>query len=162
MKQPTWENKPTKKLSPRPKGQDIEAIILHATIGHFDGDLRTLTTSNKPVSADFLISREGEIVKLNPQLRTHYTWQAGQAELDGHGHVNQRTIGIEQSHMPDEDWPDAQVKACATLCRWLYESGIVKTRHIFSHAFVARPIGRKTDPAGYPWESFSDFWNEAN
>ena len=159
-----YTNRPTPNRSLR---GDVKAaaIVLHHTGGREAGDLAWLTNPTSGVSADFLINRDGVIYKLNPDLTIYYTYHAGISELDGcvqrNGSINISTIGIEMSHTIDQDWPDAQVEACAKLCWWLEASGKVTRHKIVSHREVAKPSGRKIDPKGFPWGVFSQLYEAA-
>ena len=152
MRQPPWIEHSTPNVSPRTRLP--EAIILHHTGGHEAGDLATLCSPAAAVSADFYITKSGKLYKLNPDLTRLRCWHAGVAELDGHTDVNNRSIGIEMEHVPGDVWTAAQVDMCGWLCAWLVEEGKVSSHHIYSHASVARPVGRKTDPERFPWGTF--------
>lgn len=143
-----------------------QAIILHHTGGREPGDLAWLCNKLSGVSADFLIARNGNIYKLNPDITAYYTYHAGVSALDNlprhNNSINISTIGIEMSHLPGELWPIAQVAACARLCRWLEDNNKVTQHKIVSHRAVALPAGRKMDPENFPWSRFSElFWGRA-
>jgi len=166
MTQPKWIDRPAANLSRR-NGIRPQGIILHHTGGSEAGDLATLTRS-KPVggvSADFLINREGLIYKLNPQLSEFYTWHAGASRYPGlttkNNSVNVSTIGIEMSHRMGEGWPEAQVRSCAVLCKWLVATGKISQKLIVSHRAIAIPPGRKIDPENFPWGKFGEIYLEA-
>lgn len=158
MKQPVWIDYPTPNLGRR--SGTPQGIVLHHTGGNLNGDLATLTSETAAVSADFEVARNGKIYKLNPDLVKHYCWHAGKAEWHGKTDVNNLTIGIEMEHLPGRGWPDAQVEACAKLCRWLVHEGKVETAEVQSHAFVAKPTGRKNDPEAFPWAKFWHYYYE--
>jgi N-acetylmuramoyl-L-alanine amidase len=148
---------PTPNIVDRKK--DIQVIVLHSTEGRLNGALSTLTNGNsaKKVSAHYLIGRDGSIIQM--AQTNDVTWHAGSAVWDKQKDVNGISIGIEQEHWGEQDWPDAQVKSCALLCKWLCENrGItLDADHIVSHASVATPKGRKSDPRNYPWTRFWQF-----
>jgi N-acetyl-anhydromuramyl-L-alanine amidase AmpD len=52
-----------------------------------------------------------------------------------------------------EDWPEKQVKVCASLVAYLRQ----KYGHLpaKAHAEIAAPKGRKIDPHDFPWALFS-------
>jgi N-acetylmuramoyl-L-alanine amidase len=158
MNPPSWVDHPTPNLGKRRLKPTL--IVLHHTGGRLLGDLATLTSKAARVSADFLIAQNGDIYKLNPQLSEYVTWHAGVSEYKGRKNCNGFSFGIEMTHMPGEIWPDAQVRACAVLCRWL-ESKFGKL-DITSHYAVALPKGRKTDPENFPWVRFSKHYHSVN
>ncbi len=154
--EPKWiTTRTTPNTSPRTK--PIRFIILHHGGGSAEGDLAWLTNPASGVSADFYVDREGRVYKLNPQVGLNYTWHAGESAWGGYTAINRHSVGIEQEHRPGQDWPDAQVAATAHLCAWLAERyKLPIDSHPFqSHAAVAMPRGRKTDPEGFPWAAFS-------
>lgn len=153
---PKWDSTHVaQNLSARKK--DPILIVLHHTGGHLTGDLATLCAKGgKKVSADFEIARDGTIFKLNPQLSTNYTWQAGVSEWHGRKNVNPFSFGVEQEHMPGDSWPEAQIEATAEVCAYLCIRFGIDRLNIASHATVARPVGRKVDPENYPWRMFQD------
>jgi N-acetyl-anhydromuramyl-L-alanine amidase AmpD len=158
MNQPSWIDRPTPNLGKRKLKPTL--IVLHHTGGHLAGDLATLTSKASRVSADFLIDIDGTIYKLNPQLTQYVTWHAGVSEYKGRKNCNSFSFGIELSHIPGNVWPDAQVKACAEVCRWLVSK--FGPLDITSHREVARPVGRKSDPENFPWVRFSKHFHRVN
>ncbi len=152
IRQPAWRDMVTRNLSERTK--PVKWIIVHATEGREPGDLATLLgQTKKKVSADFYVTRDGRIFKLNPQLSQFYTWHAGKSFFLGLWDINRVSIGIEQEHKGDEDWPDAQIEATAYLCAWLVRRFKLKLEDgpIQSHRAVAWLRGRKSDPKDFPW-----------
>lgn len=135
----------------------IQSIILHATEGTKAGDIPTLVDGDgRKVSVHWYITRDGEVY--------HFVQDADKANHVGpalrNDASNAHSIGIEQEYRSGVDhWTDAQVQMCANLCAFLMQ------RHgdlaIFSHADVAAPKGRKTDPEKYPWDEFHAWLVEA-
>jgi len=156
MEQPVWVDRPTANLSKRRR--KISLIVLHHTGGTMPGDLAWLTSKASHVSADFLVCKDETIYKLNPQLRELQTWHAGVSEWRGRKNCNGYSVGIEQEHRPGDVWTDAQVEACAKLCGWLVQRFDLDLDAfcIQSHAAVAVPHGRKTDPENFPWTRFGE------
>ncbi len=155
VRQPPWRELVTKYLSRRVL--PVRWIILHATEGHEPGDLPTLLgQTKKKVSADFYVTRDGRIFKLNPQLTQYYTWHAGASLWQKIWSVNPVSIGIEQEHVTGQDWPEVQVGATAHLCAWVLQRFKLNLEDgpIQSHRAVAWLRGRKSDPKDFPWGKF--------
>jgi N-acetyl-anhydromuramyl-L-alanine amidase AmpD len=151
--QPKWTELVTKNFSNRKL--PVRWIVLHHTAGREAGDLSTLLGQTKRrVSADFYVTRKGKVYKLNPQLGNYYTWHAGISYHKGVVNLNRVTVGIEQEHIPGENWPQLQVAATAHICAWLIERYNLKLEDgpILSHRIISFP--RKTDPEGFPWKEF--------
>jgi N-acetyl-anhydromuramyl-L-alanine amidase AmpD len=70
---------------------------------------------------------------------------------DGRERVNDFSIGIELVNANDgtDPYPKSQIESLKTLIT------DIKTRHkihyIVSHAEIATPPGRKSDPMSFPW-----------
>ena len=157
MEQPTFIDHPTPSRNMGKRKYVPTLIVLHHTGGHLAGDLATLCSeTGKKVSADFEIAKNGDIYKLNPQLGQNYTFHAGVSAWNGRKDCNKFSFGIEQEHIPGEVWTDAQVESAALLCAWLIKRyGLDLSKGcIQSHAAVATPKGRKTDPEKFPWDKF--------
>jgi N-acetyl-anhydromuramyl-L-alanine amidase AmpD len=121
------------------------------------GGVAWLTNEASGVSADFMVSKAGVIVKLNPDMKSFYTWHAGKSKFGGRSDVNEISIGIEHEHFDGDEWPGAQVEASGKLCAWLVEEfGLdLSDGCITSHRAIALPRGRKSDPREFPWVLFS-------
>jgi N-acetyl-anhydromuramyl-L-alanine amidase AmpD len=135
----------------------ISAIVLHSTCGRKLGDIQTLTGEGGPVvSCHFYITRDGALFQFVEEADTAY--HAGRVRKPEWS--NAATIGVEMEHFdPDEnhprgeDWPEKQVKVCASLVAYLRQNyGDIATP---SHAQIASPKGRKIDPHDFPWLLFS-------
>jgi N-acetylmuramoyl-L-alanine amidase len=133
----------------------VSAIVLHADASAtVESSLSWITRDVSGVSYHVLIGRNGmTFCCVNPDRRA---WHAGVAELGTSKDVNSIAVGVCLSNKNDgkEPFPMSQQGAaadvCALLCRWY---GIPVDR-IVSHAFVARPVGRKTDPLGLDLTAF--------
>ncbi|GMV37378.1 MAG: hypothetical protein AMXMBFR61_18860 [Fimbriimonadales bacterium] len=130
------------------RGATVDTIVLHATGGtSFVGAVRWLCDPASRVSAHFVIGKKGELAKLVPLSRAAY--HAGRSRLpDGSGGVNRRSIGIELVNRNDGDdpYPLAQLSRLETLLAELMRAFPI--RWLVSHASIALPAGRKTDPRG--------------
>jgi N-acetylmuramoyl-L-alanine amidase len=137
----------------RPAGVVPRCIVLHSTCCAHDVARRWLCSPASKVSAHFLVARDGSIEQL--VRLADVAWHAGVSYWRGQSGVNRVSIGIEMVHMDGaDDWPLAQLRAVAALCRVLMARYRLSPDVIVSHATVARPKGRKVDPVAFPWEGF--------
>lgn len=143
----TWL--PAQAFTPGRGGKTIRTIVLHSACGSLAGDLATLT--GPKVSAHWYVARDGRIWHMVQDADTAY--HAGRVRAPQFS--NAQSIGIETEHRDGEqDWPLVQVAAIGRLVAFL------RQRHgdevsVLSHAFVAAPHGRKTDPVAFPWTLLS-------
>jgi N-acetylmuramoyl-L-alanine amidase len=143
----------------RPKGLAPEVLVLHSTECGFGVAQRWLCARESEVSAHFLVARDGRIVQLVPLERT--AWHAGVSRWRNRERVNGFSIGIEMEHLDGiQDWPARQVAAVAALCRVLMARYRIPVDAIVSHAEIARPLGRKVDPVGFPWARLRELVGE--
>ena len=146
-------SRPSPNHAPRPAGVKPSLIVLHSTGGSYNSALNWMREPKSKVSAHFLISKGGVVVQLVDCDRA--AWHAGKSAYNGHANCNAYSVGIEMEHVDGKDeWPDAQVKVCAELCRLLCSRFGIDRRDITSHAAIATPSGRKVDPLAFPWNLF--------
>ncbi len=132
----------------RPAWAKIRLIVLHSTGGSFASAISWLMNKASQVSAHYVVSRAGAVKKLAPL--SDVTWHAGKAEWRGETRVNDISVGIEMEHIDGrQDWPAKQVAAVVALIGAL--RAVYGPLPVTSHAYVARPRGRKVDPVGCPW-----------
>jgi len=133
----------------RPTGTHIDCIVLHATaMDSAEAAIAHLVSPASNVSAHFVIAKDGAITQLVPlNMRA---WHAGASELAGVEHVNDFSIGIELDNPNDghTPYPPAQLRSLLRVIRYLRATYKIPDERIVSHAEIARPIGRKSDPLG--------------
>ena len=141
---------PSPNFSYRLPGYQIDTIVLHATgTKTLAGTVGCFRDPNSHVSAHFVVGRNGTVVQM--VALENCAWHAGNSWIDGHAHVNEDSIGIEMvnedtGHQP---YPDAQYQAVASLVYDLQSRYSIRDDHVVSHAQIARPVGRKSDPEGF-------------
>jgi len=147
---------PSPNFDERPSGIRIDTVVLHATVlnslaevnGHFADPASKL-------SAHYTIDRDGTTVShVSPDQRA---WHAGQSKLmDGRTRVNDFSIGIELVNLNDgiDPYPEPQIHALRDLLRSLIARYPIQ--YIVTHAEIADPPGRKSDPAGFDLDLVSD------
>lgn len=143
-------------------------IVLHDTAGSGTiNDVKYLANpgDGRVVSVDFVITRDGGIYQLSPDLKKHWTYHAGRStKFKGFTNklVNKATVGIEISQKANLSltplYPAAQVKAVADLCAYLCQMFSLTKDDITTHAKIITD-GSRSDPRQFP---FSDFWNMFN
>jgi N-acetyl-anhydromuramyl-L-alanine amidase AmpD len=76
--------------------------------------------------------------------------------------VNDYSIGIEMTNMNDgkDPYPEAQYKAVAEIIRRCRQHYDIPNNRIVSHAEVALPPGRKTDPKGFKFKKLLKLLDE--
>jgi N-acetylmuramoyl-L-alanine amidase len=138
-----------------PSVTGIGCIVLHATAdqGNQEGAESWLCSADSRVSAHLHIRRDGTVVRLvGDHLRA---WHAGPSEWQGRADVNDFSLGWEIANRNDgrELYTTAQYAALARLGAHYVEQGLPLNAFV-SHAEVALPRGRKTDPEGFDWMGF--------
>jgi N-acetylmuramoyl-L-alanine amidase len=133
----------------RPQGAIVDAVVIHATaIDSLEESVSYFLKPTTEVSAHFVVDRDGTVVQLVPVEKR--AWHAGTSILGGVERVNDFSVGIEMVNMNDgEEFPEVQYEAVAGIIRFLRSRYQIPDARIVSHAEVATPSGRKTDPMGF-------------
>ncbi|MFZ4507894.1 MAG: N-acetylmuramoyl-L-alanine amidase [Fimbriimonas sp.] len=136
----------------RPEGTVVDTIVLHHTvIDTLETTTKAFLRESSQVSAHYTVGRDGSIVQHVSSFDR--AWHAGvSVDYRGKENLNHYSVGIEMVNLGDgkDPWPEAQVRAVACLIFSLKQRFPIV--QITSHEFIARPIGRKNDPLGFPWE----------
>lgn len=166
----TWVGMTRRHFTPGPRPGPIRLLVLHATAGTGPGDLAWLRTGGsplRPVSAHYYIDKVGRIAQLvrDEDMAWHTgasSWTVDGARVSGSVNVNGGTIaalnaisvGIELENRNDgrDLYPPAQIRAAEALARAIVGRYNIPREQLVRHLDIAP--GRKTDPAGFPWETF--------
>jgi hypothetical protein len=138
----------------QPPGRRIDMIVVHSTAGSRQGDLYTLSGRDRRhlVSAHYYITKLGEIFQLVQDKDV--AWHAGVSYWQGDYNCNRFSLGVELENMNDGEDKYTQNQLDAAL--WLVQTKVRQYRipqsRLVRHADISP--GRKTDPRGFPWESF--------
>lgn len=128
-------------------------MVIHATATKaIDSPREWLCNPDSKVSAHYLIGRDGLILNLVDEKNIAY--HAGESSWKGMAHVNRFSIGIELVNSNDGimDYPDVQMNALVSLVVPICSDYGISPEDVIGHLDIAP--GRKTDPAGFPWEIF--------
>lgn len=132
----------------RPDGEAPSLLVLHADGGRTEqGTLSWLADPRSKVSYHVLIGRTGEIWSVVPTAKR--AWHAGKSEYMGRENVNDFSVGICFANAQNgvEHFTDAQYSAGALYLDHLITAcPSLSLDRITTHAAVARPRGRKSDP----------------
>jgi N-acetylmuramoyl-L-alanine amidase len=134
----------------RPFGMGINCLVLHSTAQEEIGQTISLFSNpESKVSAHFVVGKDGKVIQMVPIER--WAWHAGVSQLNGISNVNSYSIGVEMVNRNDghDPYPEAQYRAVAGIVRLLRTRLVIPDDHIVSHAKIALPIGRKSDPVGF-------------
>ena len=145
-------SRPSPNHGARPLGVVIDCIVLHADAAPAVAEsldwLRTKHPNpSENVSYHYLIGRTGSIYQLVPDERR--AWHAGVSSFHGRTDCNDYSIGVSFGNRNDgkEPYPMAQMRAGAELCaEMMRRHPAITLDRITTHAAVAMPPGRKTDP----------------
>ena len=140
---------PSPNFDERPAGIRIDTIVLHATVLNSLNDvIAHFADPASKVSAHYTIDRDGLTAShVSPDQRA---WHAGQSKMkDGRTHVNDFSVGIELVNLNDgiDPYPSPQIQALRDLLKTLVARYPIQ--YIVTHAEIADPPGRKSDPAGF-------------
>ena len=151
----TWLSRPSPNHSARPPRTRISGIVLHCDASsNVASSLDWCRRPESRVSYHVLIGRKGEIYSLVAPERK--AWHAGVSTWDGVPHCNNYTIGVSMSNKNDgvEAYPLPQVQAAAAVCAALCQHFQIPASRITSHALIATPKGRKTEPKHFDMDAF--------
>ena len=144
---------PSPNCDNRPAGATINCLVIHSTVEPTtEGTIGIFLATTRKVSAHFVVGKDGRVVQMVPVERR--AWHAGPSVMDGVPNVNDYSVGIEMVNLNDGNDPytDAQVHAVAGILRFLRSRYTIPDSHVVSHALIARPAGRKSDPAAFDFE----------
>lgn len=145
---------PSPNRAPRPPETVIDTVVLHATVlDSADEVCRHFEKADPGVSSHYTIDRDGTVYQHVPEAEKAF--HAGVSEMpDGRVGVNDFSIGIELVNRNDgiDPYPESQLLALENLLASIRLAHPI--RHVVSHAEIARPVGRKTDPAGLSLDRF--------
>ncbi len=145
---------PSPNCDDRPASAEITCIVIHSTVEPTtEGTEGIFLNAAKKVSAHFVVGKDGRVVQMVPVEKR--AWHAGKSMLDGVSDVNSYSIGIEMVNLNDgvDPYPPAQVEAVAGLIRLIRSRYNVPDNRVVSHAQIAQPAGRKSDPVGFDFEA---------
>jgi N-acetyl-anhydromuramyl-L-alanine amidase AmpD len=142
--------------SPNYNARRPEMVIIHHTAEpSFDIALRTLQTRNSggPVSAHYLIGRDGRLAQLVSD--DHRAYHAGGGTWGPYTDINSLSIGIELDNNGFEPFAQPQIDTLLVLLGDLTRRYSIPRSQIIGHADVD-PI-RKQDPNGFfPWRLLAE------
>lgn len=143
--------------SARPNEAKPRLIVLHATgPGSLKGILEWLTTPASKVSYHGLIASDGAYHNLVSPERSAY--HAGVSEWNGFKNVNGISLGLAFVNPNDGVIPltPQQISVGRAVVQyWAQQYPTIEA--VTTHAAVAIPKGRKTDPENVPNFSLDDF-----
>lgn len=149
---PTW----MQRLSPNANSRHtaVSAIVLHAdAAAKVESSLDWVRRPESGVSYHVMVGRNGVVfLVVHPDRRA---WHAGVSALDGVADCNDYSVGVCLANRNDgEPFPMAQLGAAADACAALCRHYRIPVARITTHAAVAMPAGRKTDPKGLDLDAF--------
>lgn len=150
----SWAWRPSPNHTPR--HATVTAIVLHAdAASRIESSLDWVRRAESKVSYHVMIGRNGSTFCVVHPDRT--AWHAGESMFAGERLVNRFSVGVCLSNRNDgEPYPITQLGAAADVCALLCGHYDIPVTRITTHAAIATPAGRKTDPVGLDLAAFRD------
>ena len=128
-------------------------IIHHTAQNSCEQTLQTFTQSKNPVSAHYVICKDGTVHHmLNDLLRAHH---AGVSKWGNTTDLNSSSIGIELDNNGFEVFSEAQMNSLLILLERLKKAYSIPTANFIGHGDIAPT--RKNDPNWrFPWKLLSE------
>ena len=140
------------------RSEPISMVVLHYTdLRSADEAIERLCDPAAKVSAHYLITEEGEVVRLVPEDKR--AWHAGVSYWRGRANVNGISIGIELDH-PGQSWgyrefAEPQIEALLPLLHRIVSEHDIPRANVVGHSDVAPQ--RKLDPGElFPWDRLAE------
>jgi N-acetylmuramoyl-L-alanine amidase len=137
----------------------VTMAVLHYTeMKPVETALARLCDPAAKVSAHYLITESGEVIRLVPEARR--AWHAGQSYWRGHKDVNSASIGIELDHpghaLGYRPFAEAQIEALVPLLHRIVRDHDIPRANVVGHSDVAP--ARKIDPGElFPWDRLAAY-----
>lgn len=137
----------------------ISMLVLHYTeMKPVGAAIERLTDPAAKVSAHYLITEEGGVIRLVPEHAR--AWHAGASFWRGIPDVNSASIGIELDHpghgLGYRGFAKAQIDALIPLVARIVKQYDIPRANVVGHSCVA-PM-RKLDPGElFPWDRLADY-----
>jgi N-acetylmuramoyl-L-alanine amidase len=137
--------------------QQIKFIIFHYTGMKKESEaISRLTNIQSEVSCHYLIKKNGEIVKIVPDL--YIAWHAGKSSWGRSKSLNQNSIGIEITNPGHafiyKKFSKKQISSLLKISKFLIKKYKISHNNILGHSDIAPE--RKKDPGEkFPWEYLS-------
>jgi N-acetylmuramoyl-L-alanine amidase len=141
------------------RGEPISMAVLHYTdMPSVEAALARLCDPAAKVSAHYVISEEGEVIRLVDEDKR--AWHAGRSYWRGKSNVNGASIGIELANPGHtcgyRPFPDAQIEALVPLLHRIVQTYDIPRANVVGHSDVAPQ--RKLDPGElFPWERLAEY-----
>lgn len=127
----------------RRDGLTPSIVVLHYTaMESFEAARARLCDPSSEVSAHYLISRTGDVLRLVEEADR--AWHAGAGEWRGLQDINSRSIGIELDNTGDHPFPEPQMAALEGLLGDICARWPIDPSDVIGHSDMAP--GRKQDP----------------
>ena len=137
----------------------VTMLVVHYTeMESAEAALTRLCDPEAKVSAHYLISEAGEVIRLVPEDKR--AWHAGASYWRGLRDVNSASIGIELDHpghaLGYRDFTEAQFEALVPLVNRIVKHHDIPRANVVGHSDVAP--ARKIDPGElFPWERLAEY-----
>ena len=150
------------------KKSEIKFIVFHYTgMKSEQKAVDKLLDYNSKVSCHYLIKKNGNILKIVPEI--YQAWHAGISRWKKFKSLNKNSIGIEITNpgheFKYEKFSNNQIHSLIKLTRYLVKKFKIKPESILGHSDIAPD--RKPDPGEkFPWEFLSKnkigIWHHLN
>ena len=148
--------------------KQIKFVIFHYT-GMISEKkaIKKLTTTNSNVSCHYFVKKDGNIIKMLPEL--YVAWHAGKSHWKNYKKLNNNSIGVEIQNPGHKHgyvkFTKKQIKSILDLSKHIIKKFNIKKNCILGHSDIAPD--RKVDPGEkFPWKHLSKknigIWHSLN
>ena len=133
---------------------EVKYLIFHYTgMRSENAAIRRLTSKSSKVSCHYFIKRNGDIVKIVPDL--YIAWHAGISSWKKDKSLNSNSIGIEISNPGHtygyKKFSQKQITSIIKLSKNLKKKYKIKKENILGHSDIA-PLRKKDPGEKFPWK----------
>ena len=163
----TFNYSPNFDLKKRDKSK-IKYLIYHYTgMKSEKGALRRLTNINSKVSCHYFIKKNGEVIKIVPEL--YVAWHAGISFWKKDRLLNKKSIGIEISNPGLQNgylnFSKTQINSIILLSKKIIKKYKISKFNILGHSDIS-PLRKKDPGEKFPWQYLSEnnisIWHKIN